>query len=64
MDHPSRVLGRRHRRLRHDYFMPFLLWAFSGDFKAFEASILHLMLDKGHISPSLIKIIHALGDKK
>jgi hypothetical protein len=64
MDRPSRVLGKGHRKFFHDNHTPFLLWAFSGDFKAFEASTLHILLDRGLISPSLIKIIHALGDKK
>jgi len=61
MDGPCRVLGKRHRRLFHDYWTPFLVWAFSGDFKAFEASALHIMLDRGHISPSLVTVMRMLG---
>jgi len=39
-----------------------MLWAVSGDFKAFEASILHLMLDKGLINPKLIWFLQSLGN--
>jgi len=48
----------------HDYWTPFLVWAFSGNFKAFEASALHIMLDRGHISPSLVTVMRVLGGGK
>jgi len=64
MDSPSKFLGVRHRNLFHDTHTASMLWAVSGDFKAFEASILHSMLDKGLISPKLVWLLHALGDGK
>ena len=62
MDGPSKFLGVRHRNLFHDAHTALMLWAVSGDFKAFEASLLHLMLDKGLISPKLIWLLRVLGD--
>ncbi|MEM3722533.1 MAG: hypothetical protein QXF53_02545 [Candidatus Bathyarchaeia archaeon] len=62
IDEPWKTLGKKHRRIRHDYVQtPFEAFIISGgDVKALMAAYGHIMLDNGLLNPELIEAAHLI----
>ena len=46
MDRPSKYMGKKHRRVRHDLNTVMLILAVTGDPRATVSSLMHIARDK------------------